>query len=171
MVFYTALNLFEAYNSSVMLKQVSEGLDPAHWRKVVLATIIPFDYFSISIGLCIASINLLVKMNKHFSKKVKAEALRIKVIFLILTISYFSRGVLYIFNQCRLLDHYFTMYFPLMIFWDVIPLSMIMGYHFVAFRSEIKERGTKSTDFEKENGLKSTDFSQQSSSESLIQSS
>jgi len=82
----------------------TEG-DEKRWPGVVDATIVSFDYFSISLGLCIASIDLLISMHKHFAKDLQDEARRIKVIFLILTISYLSRAVCYPLVICGVIEH------------------------------------------------------------------
>jgi len=63
-VFYLALNLFDAF--ALYLFVTKEDAKP--WTDVVDATIITFDYFSISLGLCIASIDLLINMHKHLRK-------------------------------------------------------------------------------------------------------
>jgi len=101
--------------------------------------IIPFDYFSVSLGLCIASIDLLINMHKHFAKELQAEARRIKVYFLVLTTSYVSRAVVNILVSVGVIKIVYLVYFVMYIFWDIIPLSFIMHYHHAAFTAEIKK--------------------------------
>jgi len=105
---------------------------------LVSEIIIPFDYFSVSLGLCIASIDLLVNMHKHFAKELQDEARRIKVIFLVLTVSYVSRAVIYILTLVGVIKHFTLVYYVMYIFWDIIPLSLIMYYHFNNFKAQEK---------------------------------
>jgi len=111
--------------------------------------IIPFDYFSVSIGLCIASIDLLINMHKHFAKELQDEARRIKIIFLVLTSSYVSRAVVNILVSVGVIKHDWLVDLVMYIFWDIIPLSLIMYYHHAAFTAEIKKDERKSEDLER----------------------
>ena len=63
MVFYGGVNLFEAFNVHYVIKHDSVV---KRWRAVANGSVIPTDYFSISIGLVTASIYLLVNMHKYF---------------------------------------------------------------------------------------------------------
>jgi len=112
--------------------------DIKKWCLLVTDIIIPFDYFSISLGLCIASIDLLVNMHKHFAKELQDEARRIKVIFLVLTVSYVSRAVVYILVHVGVIKDFLLVYLVMYIFWDIIPLSLIMYYHFSNFQAQAK---------------------------------
>ena len=90
--FYFGVNLFDTFN----LHYGITNNTVAQWRLIVNSTVLPVDYFSISIGLVISATYLLVNMHKYFEKKLRDDARRIKVIFLVLTVSYASRGVVYI---------------------------------------------------------------------------
>ena len=69
------------------------------------------------------------------------EARRIKVIFLVLTVSYVSRAVVYIFKMVDVIEdeHDWIVYLVMYTFWDILPLSLIMLYHYTAFEAEAKE--------------------------------
>jgi len=145
MSFYTALNTFEYVN----LYSLEKYYDTApEWRFTVLATIIPFDYFSISLGLSIASVNLLVHMKRHFSKGLRAESRRIKVVFTVLTLSYISRATVYVLARPKfgIIDNYRIVYNVMYTFWDIVPLSLIMVYHYRAFKTEDAQDERQSTD-------------------------
>jgi len=75
-------------------------------------------------------------MHKHFAKELQDEARRIKVIFLVLTISYLSRGVCYPLANYEVIKHKNLVYDVMYIFWDIIPLSLIMYYHFNNFKAQ-----------------------------------
>jgi len=141
-VFYFALNVFEA--SNYLSGTLNDDLKA--WQEKCTLIIIPFDYFSISIGLCIASIDLILNMHKYFAKELQEEARRIKVIYLILIIAYPSRGVIFLLLHYKVIEHDSIVYMVIYIFSDIIPLSLIMFYHNSAFTAEIE---IKSEDLER----------------------
>jgi len=130
-IFFFALNMFDDFALYLYMQE-----DAKRWPGVVDATIVSFDYFSISLGLCIASIDLLITMHKHFAKELQDETRRIKVIFLVLTISYISRGVCYLLVIFKVIKHIEVVYLVMYVFWDIIPLSLIMYYHFNNFKAQ-----------------------------------
>jgi len=125
-VFYFGWCLFDALNLHYLFKHHFEAEE---WRFAMLYNDTPANYFSISIGLVISSIYLLVNLHKYFEKQLKDEATRIKVIFLVLTVSYISRGVVYILKAQKVIDHSWIVYLVMFTFWDILPLSLIMFYH------------------------------------------
>jgi len=147
-VFYLALNLFEAFAYYFFLSAYLQQRDAPKW-KMVNTIILPFDYFSVSIGLCIVSIDLLVNMHKHFAEELQTEARRLKVIFLVLTGSYVSRAVVNLLASAEVIFHYYLVNCVMYILWDIVPLSLIMYYHHRAFTTLIKKDERKSEDLER----------------------
>ena len=152
-IFYFGITLFEAFNLHYIITNNYVAL----WRRIIKKTLLAAEYFSVSIGLVISAIYLLINMHMYFEKQLQDESRRIKVIFLVLTVSYVSRGVLYIMtNTTEVIEHETIVYLAMYTFWDIIPLSLIMLYHYVAFEAEAKaeteetERSTESTDFNRQ---------------------
>lgn len=97
-----------------------------------------FDWFAptifilLSISLTIACACLISRMNKYFDRSLKDEGCRIAIIFLVFTISYLTRATTYF-----VLDAigdvpslaYHLVYYIGYIFWDVIPLTIVMIFH------------------------------------------
>jgi len=95
----------------------------------------PTIFSVLSIGLTVACICLMVRMNKYFPRSLKDEACRIKTIFLVFTFSYLTRATVF-FVLPRLDLSYLAENLTLYIgfnFWDVIPLTLIMVYHYKCF--------------------------------------
>jgi len=133
---YSGVNLFEASN----LHYIVTNEEPSKWRVTMMDTITPANYFSVSIGLVISAIYLLINIHMYFEKQLKDEARRIKVIFLVLTVSYVSRVVVYILTSARLIEHYWIVYLVMYTFWDILPLSLIMFYHYNNFKAQEKTK-------------------------------
>jgi len=93
----------------------------------------------LAIGLCVACTCLIIRMNKYFPRSLKDEGCRIKTIFLVFTISYLTKAVLSL--VLPIADYYdkisiFANQFTYEIgynFWDVVPLTLIMMYHYKCF--------------------------------------
>jgi len=95
----------------------------------------PVIFSTLSIGLTIACTCLIVIMKKYFHKSLKTEVCRIQTIFLIFTVSYLSRAVIYyvltlpkVVAKITLLAYELTFQIGYN-FWDVIPLTFVMVYH------------------------------------------
>jgi len=86
----------------------------------------------------IASVYLLVNMHKHFEAQLKDEARRIRVIFLVLTVSYVSRAIVYILYNKGVIEHEWIVYLIMYNFWDILALSLIMVYHYNNFKEQEK---------------------------------
>ena len=46
-----------------------------------------------------------------------------------MTFSYLSRGVVYLCSGFEMIEHSHFVFIVMYIFWDIIPLSLIMYYH------------------------------------------
>jgi len=95
----------------------------------------PTVFVLLSIGLTIACTCLMVRMNKYFPRNLKDEACRIKTIFLVFTVSYLTRATVFLVLR-RVEEAYVTINLIFDVgynFWDVIPLTLIMRYHYKCF--------------------------------------
>jgi len=135
-IFYGGVNFFEANNTYYYFKN---EFKVKKWRTVVGEYIIPSDYFSISIGLVTASTYLLTNMHKYFEVQLKDEARRIRVIFLMLTVSYVSRAVVYLLAGVWITNTWMV-YLVMYNLWDILPLSLIMYYHNTNFNEQEKTK-------------------------------
>ena len=95
----------------------------------------PTIFSVLSIGLTLACICLMLRMNKYFPRNLKDEACRIKTIFLVFAISYLTRVTVFFdlpgSNVSYLASN--LTYYIAYNFWDVIPLTLIMMYHYKCF--------------------------------------
>jgi len=107
-------------------------------QRLTRARLIFYNYFPptifsvLSIGLTVACTCLMVRMYKYFPQNLKDEACRIKTIFLVFTVTYLTRATA-IFVIPRLHVSYLAenLIFDLGdIFWEVLPLTLIMVYHY-----------------------------------------
>jgi len=95
----------------------------------------PVVFFTLAIGLTIACTYLIVMMKKYLHKSFKSEVCRIQTIFLVFTVSYLTRAVIYYVLDLpnvhpNLTD--FAYDYTIMVgfnFWDVIPLTLVMVFH------------------------------------------
>jgi len=110
----------------------------------------------LAIGLCVACIRLIMRMNKFFPRNLKDEGCRIKTISLVFTISYITRAVLSLvlpvaehFGKISELASWLT-FEVCYNFWDVVPLTLIMMYHYKCFptgSSDDAEGETERTEY------------------------
>jgi len=135
-VFYGALNLLEELDNYYIIFNYSSSKE---WQRRLGDSITPAVYFSISIGLVTASIYLLVNMHKYFEVQLKDEARRIRVIFLMLTVSYVSRAVVYLLAGVWITNTWMV-YLVMYNLWDILPLSLIMYYHNTNFNEQEKTK-------------------------------
>jgi len=118
------------------------AVDLSYFPETVAArTRLYFYYFPptiftvLSIGLTVACACLIVRMKKYFPRNLKDEGSRIKAIFLVFTISYLTRALVYFILERGLVSYLaFNLIFDVGFnFWDVIPLTLIMMYHYKCF--------------------------------------
>jgi len=65
------------------------------WEKFFYLNFPPTIFSVLSIGLTVACACLIVRMNKYFDRSLKDEVCRIKTIFLVFTVSYLTRAIVY----------------------------------------------------------------------------
>jgi len=78
----------------------------------------------------------MVNMKKYFRKEVKIEACKLTAVYIIFIVSYISRTVAEVLSYIDIIEHSAIFFNIGYIFWDVIPLSMIMVYHCMCFTAE-----------------------------------
>ena len=94
-IFYCAFGVIDNWNKLHMTR-LNENEEPIpKYVEIIYNNAVPFVMFSISIYLLISYIFLSCAMHKYFSDSLFDEALRIRVIFLVLFFSYLSRVTLY----------------------------------------------------------------------------
>jgi len=78
-------------------------------------------------------------MHRHFNMQVMmAEAGRVRTIFLVFIIAYISRAVVYLI-QMFMPEHFIDfaiVYYVLYNIWDVVPLALIMHYHYTCYEAQ-----------------------------------
>jgi len=92
------------------------------------------------VSLCVSYIYLTWNINKHFARELKDEGTRIKTIFVVFSLAYVSRAIVFLLSTFGTTDHPFVVYYIMYFFWEVLPLCLIMWHHLQAFRAEKKER-------------------------------
>jgi len=105
-----------------------------NWQVVFKKSFTPIVFTLLTIGLSVTCAFLMFRMRKYFDKSLAEEVCRIKTIFVVFTIGYFSRAVTF-----AVLEIYDSKNIPYLVeqltwfigfnFWDVIPLTMIMVFH------------------------------------------
>ena len=114
--------------------------DPAKWHNIVNFTIFPCELIVTSISLASAYYYLSANIEQHFAKELKGEGKKIKGIFVLFSLSYISRAVVYLLIPIKVIKHTLAVYHIMFFFWDVLPLSSIMFYHLKTFQAEEIER-------------------------------
>jgi len=91
----------------------------------------PTIFIALSIGLTVACACLVVRMNKYFDRSLKDEVCRIKTIFLVFTVTYLTRATAnFVVPRLHVSYLAYELIFDLGdIFWDVIPLTIVMIFH------------------------------------------
>jgi len=94
-----------------------------------------------TIGLGISTSFLVHRLNKYFSKRIKYEARRLKVIFYIFTAAYTSRMITYfVVTYGDLTAFQTTMTYTIgYIFWDFIPLILVQIYHHRGVQTKLED--------------------------------
>jgi len=94
--------------------------------------------------LCVASGFLVYNAKRYFKKGLEAEACRVQTINIVFTTAYITRAIMS-FVAANYLEvgrstfkefAIFLTYCIGYLFWDVIPLTLIMRYHFQNFLTE-----------------------------------
>jgi len=103
------------------------------WIQTYLDWYYPTVLVSLCAGLITTSFVLIYNMGKYFDKRLKEEMIRIEVTLLIFTIAYLTRAATYVITQILIVgeDSFretMTFYVSYL-FWDVIPLTLIMRFH------------------------------------------
>jgi len=81
-------------------------------------------------------------MYYYFDRSVMMdEEGRVKAIFLVFTLSYISRAILYLLNQFIIdeVANTYLVYYTFYPIWDVLPLSLIMVYHRTCYEAQYAE--------------------------------
>jgi len=127
------------YQATIGADFISTGEYATGWRLDFTLLFPPIILTLLAIGLCVACTCLILRMNKFFPVNLKIEGHRIKTIFLVFTVSYLTRAVLSLglpiaklYDKISVFAFQFT-YAVGYIFWDVIPLTLIMMYHYKCF--------------------------------------
>jgi len=124
--------------------------------------------FLLSVSLGTAYIYLSMNIKQHFAKELQDEGKKIKAVFVLFSLSYMSRAVVYLLSEFEVINHRAAVSYIMYFFWDVIPLSSIMIYHLKAFRAEEKESKKPVTDWTRQSTSSrtpATDSEAQSESE------
>jgi len=109
-------------------------------------TIVPCELVLISIFLTSAYCYLSVNIKQHFAKELQDEGERIRAIFVFFSLSYISRAVVELLSGVKVIKHDFAVFHFMYFFWDVLPLSLIMRFHYKCFKAqdEYDKRQTQS---------------------------
>ena len=122
----------------------------------------PTVLICLSISLCVASCFLVYNVKRYFKRGMKAEACRVQTINIVYTTAYITRAIMSVVEE--ILDFQpgneevdnvnvtptvrFRIYLCYAIgylFWDVIPLTLIMSYHYQNFLTETTDSEDSST--------------------------
>ena len=128
--------------------------------------ITPSVYFSIAGGLTISVSVLLYNMKLYFPHHLKDEKRRVKTIFIVYTVAYFTRAVTYVLYVQFFYKDYFAshvVYLIMYFFWDIIPLSLIMWYHYISFKSQIPTTASAEDEEDEQSEEERSTFSSQRS--------
>jgi len=101
----------------------------------------PANLLLLSIALTTTTSFLVYNVRKYFKERLKAEACRVMTINIVYTVANLTRAVAYImtrwvFKNAPYLFWGRMTYYIGYNFWDVIPLSLIMIYHYKHFLSD-----------------------------------
>ena len=100
--------------------------------------------------LVLSYIYLAVNISRHFAEELKDEGRKIKAIFVLFSLSYISRGIVYILQVETVIHYALPVYYFMYFFWDVLPTCCIMWYHLQAFKAEKKEQEEPEIDWSRQ---------------------
>ena len=132
--FFSIVGIFDVYNNFYDNTYIVP--DPKQWHRILYYTIFPSELVLISISLTIAYCYLSVNIKEHFAEQLQDEGKRIRAIFVFFSLSYISRAVVYILSQVFKKKYEEAVYDVLYFFWDVLPLSLIMSFHYKCFKAQ-----------------------------------
>jgi len=140
---YIGVGFFEYHNIITCIELAVEAIeDLPEWRWIALIGIAPAVLISISIGLTISVVYLIVQMRYHFDRRVMmAEEGRIRTIFLVFTLTQVSRTCIYLVTKlvvAKLINEY-IIYYSFYAIWDVLPLTLIMVYHRTCYEAQAQQ--------------------------------
>jgi len=143
--FASALGIFDVYNNVRMDPVIFS--EYKKWHDIVRNTVYPLQMVLVSISLATAYFYLSVNIQQHFARELQDEGKKIRAIFVLFSLSYISRGVVYLLGEFHIIKHEMAVFYVMYFFWDVLPLSAIMTYHWKSFRAEERERERPVTDW------------------------
>ena len=93
---------------------------------------------TVSILLALSFTILIIQMKRYFAAQMVDEARRIKTMYVCFTVSSISRAVVFLLCRHEVIKEYNQpkVYFSLYFFWDFIPLSLVMYYHYHCFTAQ-----------------------------------
>jgi len=118
----------------ISIKRAYDDEELARWEKNYLHYSTAIMFFTLAIALSITCTGLIIAMNKYFNRGLKREVSRIKVVFIVLTTSYLTRAIIFVPTHIKhFKDHHYLLVELTLslgfIYWDVVPLTLIMIYH------------------------------------------
>ena len=75
-------------------------------------------------------------IKQYFAKELQDEGNRIKAIFIFFSLSYISRGTVFLLVKLHAIKHVGAVYYTVYFFWDVLPLCLIMRFHYKCFKEQ-----------------------------------
>jgi len=100
----------------------------------------------VTCGLIAAYLFLHYNFKKYFAKHLQPEATHIKITFIVFSSSFIASAVVWILVISDVITDVVLPYQILFFFFDILPLSLIMGHHLKAFRALQKVRESDETD-------------------------
>jgi len=88
------------------------------------------------VSLLTSYIYLAWNIKLYFAKELQDEGNRIKGIFVFFSLSYISRGTVFLLVQIDAIEHVAVVYYTMYFFWDVLPLCLIMRFHYKCFKAQ-----------------------------------
>jgi len=141
-VFFFGILIFEGFNTHLVVKRLREEEEYGHWRDYLWYTFGPFVLIFTSISLCVAYWFFSNSIHEHFAAQLQDEARRVKAVFILFSLSYISRTLIYLlfaFLSTKIDNtHSFAVFYLLYFFWDILPLTLIMKFHNFCFAAQEK---------------------------------
>ena len=148
--FFIALGVVDTY-----CNVVGSEVDWSDYIYVVASFTKVTVLVTISTTLIVVSCCLISNINAYFEKEMKDEAQRIKTVSIIFPITYFTRAIAYwVLPSSRLSgftffvnrkyvntvnnDSVVATFLTLYLFWDILPLSLVMFNHYKVFSAQEK---------------------------------
>jgi len=105
------------------------------WIFIFFSVLVIGSYIALSIGLTVSVVILLKTVNKYFKEILEAEAKKIKMIYIVFTVTYVTRTITYLIPWHSQSHVFFNdvVNYSMFAVWDILPLGLIMRYHFICF--------------------------------------